>query len=273
MHKLKFIGLTGEIPNQYNQFMNGAGGHRVLKCRGGDCREVQDLVAEEKRLSVSINGAEVLSLYCTPLMVRELVVGLLMTEGVAEGICADTMSVVHGEEGITVDVAAEGKVRTGGASVTSGCVGGLTFRKKHTDAARKDRFRIPPAALQELFGKFQKLSGLYNSTGCVHSAALSDGEDILCFAEDIGRHNAVDKVLGRAVLEGLDFGGKLMMASGRLSSEIVSKCARWGVPVVASRAAPTALALRIAGECGITVVGFVRGERMNVYTHPERVIM
>jgi FdhD protein len=253
--------------------MDGAGRHRVLKCRGGDCHEVQDLVAEEKRLAVSVNGTEVLSLYCTPLMVRELVVGLLMTEGVAEGICAERMSIVHGEEEITVDVAAEGKVRTGGASITSGCVGGVTFRKKHTAAAMKDRFRIRPAALRKLFAKFQKLSDLYNSTGCVHSAALSDGEDILCFAEDIGRHNAVDKVLGHAVLEDLDFKGKLMMASGRLSSEIVSKCARWGVPVVVSRTAPTALALRIAGESGITVVGFVRGERMNVYTHPERVLM
>jgi len=246
--------------------------HAILRCKSGVCEKQDDLVAVERRLRVKINGQEILSLYCTPLMVRELVVGLIMTEGIAEGICTERMSIMYGEDLIDVEVHAEGEVRTEGGTVTSGCVGGLTFRKKHTQTAKDDPFTITTASLKDLFSRFQKLSDLYDSTGCIHSAALSDGEDILCFAEDIGRHNAVDKTIGYAILEGMDFNGKIMLASGRLSSEIVSKCAKWGIPMVASRTAPTALSLTIAEESGVTVVGFVRGERMNVYTYPHRLL-
>ncbi len=82
----------------------------------------------------------------------------------------------------------------------------------------------------------------------------------------------MDKVIGCSVLESVDLRGKIMLASGRLSSEMVAKCSRWAIPIVASRTAPTALALRIAADTGVTVVGFVRGDRLNVYTHPERVV-
>ncbi len=247
--------------------------HQILKCTGGTCEERQDLVAVERKLRVKVNGQEVLSLFCTPLMVRELVVGFLLTEGVADGVCTERMSIMYGEEEVEVEVHAEGKVRAGGGTITSGCVGGVTFQKKMSGEALNDPFSITSGDLKELFRRFQKLSQLYDSTGCIHSAAISDGEDILCFAEDIGRHNAVDKAIGYTILEGLEFSGKLMLASGRLSSEIVSKCAKWGIPMVASRTAPTALSLKIAEENGVTVVGFVRGDRMNVYTHPKRLVL
>lgn len=251
--------------------MGGTIHRKVLKCKADSCREEQDLIASETRISISINGREHLALYCTPLMIRELVVGLIMTEGIAEGICTERMSIVYTEDSVKVEVHAEGEVRTEGATVTSGCVGGLTYKKKHTDAAKTDPFAIGSDRLRELFGRFQRRSDMYNETGCIHSAALADSEDILCFAEDIGRHNAVDKVIGQAIMENIGFQGKLMMASGRLSSEIVSKCARWGIPIVASRTAPTALSLSIAEESGVTVVGFLRGERFNVYTNYQRI--
>jgi FdhD protein len=244
---------------------------KVRKLKGTDQSDVEDTVAEEKRLRISINGREVLGLYCTPLMIRELAVGLIMTEGIAEGLCTERMSIVYGDE-ISVDVPAEGKVRAEGGSITSGCVGGITFTKKLTDTAKAEKTTIRRSELTALFKRFHTRSSLYELTGCIHSAALADGEDIICFAEDIGRHNAVDKAIGSAVLEAVDPRGKIMLASGRLSSEIVSKCARWAIPIVASRTAPTALALRIAQETGVTVVGFVRGDRMNVYTHVHRVV-
>lgn len=251
--------------------MNSTRTHKVLKCKAGECRLVDDLVAEERRLSVSINGKEALSLYCTPLMIRELVVGLVLTEGIAEGLCTERMSIMYGDEEVKVELHAEGRVSTEGASITSGCVGGITMRKKHTSEAKRDKFSISPDSLMELFKRFQHRSELYNATGCIHSAALADGSDMVCFAEDIGRHNAVDKVIGYCLLEGVAFKGMMMMASGRLSSEIVSKCAKWAIPMVISRTAPTALSLKIAEEGGVTVVGFVRGDRFNVYTHPERI--
>jgi FdhD protein len=108
-------------------------------------------------------------------------------------------------------------------------------------------------------------------TGGVHSAALSDGDKIIAFAEDIGRHNAVDKVLGFCVLENIPFKGTIMMASGRLSSDIVNKCLTCSVPVIVSRTSPTSLAVEIAAASGITLIGFVRGTRMNIYSGKQRV--
>lgn len=234
--------------------------------------ERDDIIAIEKRLKVSVNGKEVLSLYCTPLMIRELVVGMLMTEDIIKGSwCAERMSIEYGED-ISVDVPAEGEVSTDGAVITSGCIGGITFPKRLTLQKIEDPFRIKIFTLKELFRRFQNTSELYKMTGCVHSAGLSDGNEIFCLAEDIGRHNAVDKVIGYAILENIPFNGKIMLASGRLSSEIVSKCAKWGIPMVASRTSPTSLALDIAEKSGITVVGFIRADRLNVYTNPQRLI-
>ncbi len=243
----------------------------IRKLKGDTVSEVEDTIAEEKRLRISVNGKEVLGLYCTPLMVRELAVGLVMTEGIAEGICTERISILYGDE-ITVDVPAESEAKIEGASITSGCVGGITFKKDLTDTAKGETTTVSRSKLRELFKEFQKRSSLYELTGCVHSAALSDGEDLVCFAEDIGRHNAVDKAIGCAILESANPQGKIMLASGRLSSEIVAKCAKWAIPIVASRTAPTALALGIAERTGVTVVGFVRGDRMNVYTYPERIV-
>lgn len=251
--------------------MKTTGNWKIIKYKGTERIEVDDVVATEARLRVSVNGHEVLSLYCTPFMIRELVVGLLMTEGVAEGICTDRMSIQYGQD-IEVDVPAEGEIRRQGATVTSGCVGGITFHKELTTEAMKDNSRFHREAISGLFAKFHSRSELYASTGCIHSAALVTEDGIVLFAEDIGRHNAVDKVIGAAILEGVEFGGKMLLASGRLSSEIVSKCARWGIPLVVSRTAPTALALKMAESSGVTLVGFVRGSRMNVYTHHERVV-
>ncbi len=233
---------------------------------------VEDAVAVEKKVRISVNGKDILRLYCTPLMVKELVVGLVMTEGIIRGNwCADRMSIEYGND-ILVDIPAEGEVLTEGMTITSGCIGGVTFEKKPAADTVDDKFTIGRNDLKYVFNDFQARSELYKHTGCVHSAALSDGRVIICFAEDIGRHNAVDKVIGFALLENIPFSGKIMLASGRISSEIASKCSRWGIPVLATRTAPTNLAVEIAEESGVTIIGFVRGNRFNVYTHPERVV-
>ncbi len=251
--------------------MDGYIKKQIIKNTSGAFEETEDPVAVEKRLRVSVNGKELLSLYCTPLMVRELVVGMFMTEEIIKGgWCAERMSIEYGED-IKVDIPAEGEASMEGAVITSGCIGGLTFPKRQSLQKFEDPFSIGADGLKSLFRKFQKASELYQLTGCVHSAALSDGESILCLAEDIGRHNAVDKIIGYAILENIPFHGKIMLASGRLSSEIVAKCAKWSIPVVASRTSPTSLAVDIAAASGVTVVGFIRADRFNIYTHPGRI--
>jgi FdhD protein len=245
---------------------------RVIVKNSGDAfEEIEDSIAIEQRLRILVNGREILSMYCTPLMIRELVVGMLMSENIIKGKwCGEKMSIVYGED-VSVDVPVDGDISIEDAVITSGCIGGITFPKRAALQKIDDAFSISAGRLKELFRDFQKMSDLYHLTGCMHSAGMSDGKSILCLAEDIGRHNAVDKVIGYAILEEIPFNGKMMLASGRLSSEIVSKCARWGIPVVGSRTSPTSLAVDIAEKSGITVVGFIRGDRLNVYTHPERI--
>jgi FdhD protein len=236
-------------------------------------KEFEDSIAIEKRVKIMVNGNEVLSLYCTPLMIRELVVGIMMTEDIIKGSwCSERMSIIYGDD-VEVDIAAEGEVSTEGAVVTSGCIGGITFPKRLSLKKIDDPFQISTGRILKLFKTFQNASELFKLTGCVHSAAISDGDDILCQAEDIGRHNAVDKTIGYMLLENIPFQGKIMLASGRLSSEIVSKCAKWCIPIVASRTSPTSLAVEIAQKVGLTLVGFVRAGRMNIYANPQRIIL
>jgi FdhD protein len=247
---------------------------RIKRFNDSSLEEVEDPVAVEQRLKILVNGKEILKLYCTPVMIRELVVGFLMTEGIFRGTwCTERMNIQHEEDEITVDIPAEGEVVLDRATITSGCVGGVTFEKVEEEAPVMKGPFITAKRLFELFEKFQKFSRLYRLTGCVHSAALSDGESILVLTEDIGRHNAVDKVIGYSIMEKISLNDKIMLVSGRLSSEMVIKCSRWAVPILVSRTAPTTRALEIAQVRGITIIGFLRGRRFNIYSHPERVLL
>ncbi len=118
---------------------------------------------------------------------------------------------------------------------------------------------------------FQSRAKLWKQTGGVHACALAGGEGILLFTEDIGRHNAFDKVMGRALLEGIDVADKFVLMTGRVSAQIVSKAAACGVAMLVSRSAVTDLGIKLARRFGITLVGFLRGRRLNVYTGHERV--
>ena len=247
---------------------------KIIKIQGTSSREIEDYIAVEKRLRISVNGKEVISLYCTPIMIKELVIGLLLTEvkGFSMNkIPLEEMRIVYGEE-IKVDIhVAEGILTE--KVVASRCPGGITFNKKRNFGKIKDNFSITIAAIKKLFEEFLRKTEFFQLTGCFHSAALSDGKRILAFAEDIGRHNAVDKVIGYSVIKDIHFTGKLMLVSCRLSSEITSKCSRWGIPIIASRAAPTDLAIEIAEMSGMTLIGFVREDRLNVYTNPQRILL
>lgn len=247
--------------------------HSIVKISAETSERTTDLIAVEKKLRIKVNGNEVLTLYCSPTMVKELVVGFFMTEGLIKGQwCIDTVSVSHEADDIIADISAEGSVDTTGGAITSGCAGGRTFSSRKEFPFIEDSFSIKASEISELYKKFQSMSSLYKLTGCVHSAALSDGREILCHAEDIGRHNAVDKVIGSALLDGIDFKAKVMLTSGRITSEVSTKCLKWGIPILCSRAAPTDLALKLAQTGNMTVVGFVRGGRLNVYTVKERVL-
>jgi len=115
-------------------------------------------------------------------------------------------------------------------------------------------------------------SSIYRMTGGVHSAALCDRKHILVFADDIGRHNAIDKIFGQCLLENIPIGENIILTSGRISSEILLKVAKRKIPMIISKSAPTDLGVRLAEDLGITLIGFARGRRMNVYAHDRRMV-
>jgi FdhD protein len=245
---------------------------RVIKIKDQTAEEVLDLIAVETRISIAVNGKNVLSLYCTPTMVRELVVGLVHNEGLIEGEwCAERMSIVYDDE-IKIDIPATGKVFEGERTVTSGCAGGIKLVRERPAEKVSDTTVFRADTIKKLYREFQQRSDSYKMTGGVHSASLSEATQMLVFAEDIGRHNAVDKAIGYCLLENISFEGKIMMVSGRLSSEIVLKCAKCHIPLLVSRAAPTTLAVETAEAAGLTLIGFMRGDRMNVYAGMQRIL-
>ena len=243
---------------------------KILKKHETWFEEREDYVAVEKKLKVSVNGKDFITLHCTPLMIKELIIGLFVTEGIIPEIHPENIKIEYGED-VSVDISVLESILPEGL-ITSRCIGGVTLGKEKYFEKAKDDFFLEAETLKKIFEDFQKKSGLFRLTGCFHGAAVSDEEKILVFAEDIGRHNAVDKVIGYFLLENITFKRKVMLVSCRLSSEIVSKCSRWGIPILASRAAPTDLAVEIAETTGITLIGFVRGDSMNVYTHPQRLL-
>jgi len=244
---------------------------RILRIKDDSSDEIDDLIAIEKKVRISVNGKNVLSLYCTPSMIREFAVGIINNEGLISGEwCAERMTIEYGEE-IRVDISSSGTVNEGEKVITSGCAGGISLMRSRPEKPITDNISFSAGTVRNVFREFQKKSEGYRLTGGLHSAALTDGKNILAFAEDIGRHNAVDKVIGYCILENVEFPGKIMLASGRLSSEIALKCSRCGIPVLVSRAAPTSLAVAIAASAGLTVVGFMRGDRMNVYSGRQRI--
>jgi FdhD protein len=194
-----------------------------------------------------------------------------MTEGILKGDwCPEKISIEENEKDIIVKVALEGFISLEGKTITSGCMSSVSFLndvKGYID----DKIQIEPEKLFSLFKIFQEESVLYRTTGCIHASALANENEILFIAEDVGRHNAVDKVIGWALLNKIPFEGKIIIVSGRISSEMALKTAKWKIPIIVSRTAPTSLAVEISEKAGLTVIGFLRGNRFNIYTHPERV--
>jgi len=227
-------------------------------------------VAVEHPLTVSVGDVEVATLLCSPSHVEDLVVGFLFSEGFIGGL-GDVIALHHDPDAGRVVVELRGSLPPARRVVTSGCGARGTLRAEGLPRRVEAELEVEVSELVEAMTELNRSGRLFEATGAVHSAGLARGGRVLVVREDVGRHNAVDKVVGAALRSGLGPGGLVVLASGRLSSEMVLKAARFGAPVVASRAAPTDLAVELAERLGITLVGFLRGLRMNLYANPERI--
>ena len=234
--------------------------------------------AREFPLTIMLNGEQLVTVLCSPGDFEALAVGFLFSEGIIKAKEEITGLTLDDERGIirirtATDKTADGKLFMKRV-LTTGCGRGMAFYS-YADLDRKKKVlsdvRVAPADVLALSKEFQGASELYRTTHGVHSAALCDARKILVFAEDIGRHNAVDKVLGRCLLDGIAVTDRILVTSGRISSEILFKAAGSGIPVLISKSAPTDMGVDLARELGITLIGFVRGGAMNVYAGRERI--
>ncbi len=250
----------------------------VLKVREGQSEEIEDLVIIETPVTIYLNGDELVTLLCSPDKLEYLALGFLRSEGLISKMEDLEAIRVREEEGlIEVDLkegAGLAEKLYGKRTVTSGCGKGTVFFSA-LDSLRSSpltgNLRISSEKVLELMNSMQEKAELYKNTGGVHSAALADSDKILLFCEDIGRHNAIDKIVGQCLHEGISTEDKVIVSSGRLSSEILLKAAKLKIQLLISRAAPTSLCLELAENLNITLVGFARGKRCNIYTHAWRI--
>ncbi len=240
---------------------------------------MDDVVVLEIPLTIYLNGEELITLLCTPQKLDRLTLGFLRSEGLLQSCDQVKTLRVDEERGLVEVELAGGKGLAeklyGKRTITSGCGKGTMFYSA-LDTLRSNpvnsEVKFDRRQIWSLMRLMHKHSALYRATGGVHGAALVDHQRVLFFFEDIGRHNAVDKIVGECLIGGISLEDKALITTGRLSSEILLKSAKLSLPVLISRSAPTSLTVELAEQLNITVIGFARGLRMCVYTHPWRVL-
>ena len=234
-------------------------------------------VVRELPLTIIVNDEELATLVCSPHELETLAVGFLVSEGLLQNP-DDLLEISCREEQGVIWIRTACPFQSGGflkRNFTSCCGKGrpsLHFINDYN--------QIQPVASDVTFTAKQVVrysalldenSDVFKLTGGVHEAALAHGDSLVIRYEDIGRHNALDRVLGYTFLNRIDTSDKAVVLSGRVASEMLTKAARIGVPLVVSRSAPTSLSIDLADQLGITIAGFTRGNSFNVYTHPERI--
>jgi FdhD protein len=257
---------------------------RYVRFRADEGRLVDEPVIGEMRLAITVDGQEIVQLMCSPRRVSALVLGFLYHEGIIESY-DDVLAIrVCLPDGVAeVRLARPMEQLPTRRIITSGCTGGVSFGAylEELDSLRlpPDDVRVEPALMYRSLRTLYDHSDLYNRSGGVHTSILLDPRqpanqpvEVLAVGEDIGRHNTIDKLRGEMLLRDADPAGCMIVASGRISSEMLLKAALMRTPIVGSRTSPTQLAVTLAERLGLTVIGYIRSASMNVYTNPWRVL-
>ena len=235
----------------------------------GKPSKVLETIVNDEEIEMIINNSVSRRFSISPNSLREFTVGYLLGEGLTGS--ADNISNISIEENIIkaeidlddFDIRKE-------LVVGSDCFGGWRTKIEFIGKVKSD-FTISKEALTEAFGKLKKEAKVWQETGGTHVAGIVY-EDNFIAIEDVSRHVAVDKVIGAGALKNYDFSKSFIVYSGRMPADMLIKIARVGIPIIASNAAPTSSGFSVAEETRVTMLGFVRGERFNIYTHPHRII-
>jgi FdhD protein len=254
------------VPRQYVRFV------------GDRAEAVEASVIGEIRFTIQVNDRELVTLMCSAWQLQPLVLGFLYLEGLIDAIDEVELLRVCLEDRLADVRLAHGFPDLPPRKIlTSGCTGGVSFGK-YLDRIEQfrllpDAIRVAPGQLYALLRELYDHSWLYRQSGGVHTSIFAEQGSSAprLVAEDIGRHNTLDKLQGMALLQGVPTRGGTIVASGRISSEMLFKAAIMGVPIVGSRTSPTQLALAVADRLNITVCGYLRQGSVNVYTHAQRI--
>lgn len=238
--------------------------------------EAQVYIIGEQSITLTVNNEPWLTFMCTPIDLEALAVGFLYNEEIISSIDEiASIRVCPSEENI--DIWLNRSIKKPDKWVrTSGCSGGITSVENSTLQKGKVKsqanYVLPAERIGQLIELLGKSQALYHTSGGVHTSALSDGEKIIIVVEDIGRHNTLDKLAGRCIMEHIHPKKSIILSTGRISSEMIQKARRIGATTVISRTSPSSLSVEIAEELGITLIGYARHNRFTIYSCPERIL-
>jgi FdhD protein len=253
----------------------------ILRFGNGQAERVEDHIVTEYTVTVKLNGQEFVTMVCTPEYIEDMVIGFLASEGVIKSQEDIEDLWIQEKEGfVHVTTSRQNPYYQDlqGKRYLTSCCGasrqGFVFASDALTAKKmtNNTVKIKVDDCFRLMKNMQDSAEVFQQTGGVHNAALCDKVGPIIMRMDIGRHNALDKIYGYCLKNNISIDDKFIVFSGRISSEILLKVAKIGCAVVLSKSAPTELALKLADHLGITAIGFIRNESMNVYTHPERII-
>ncbi|MFJ8261918.1 formate dehydrogenase accessory sulfurtransferase FdhD [Rummeliibacillus sp. NPDC094406] len=253
----------------------------ILRVENGQVQKVEDTIVTEYAVTVKINQQEFVTMVCTPEYVEDMVVGYLASEKVITHF--DDIEKIWFQEKEGVVHVQTKKVNPFATKLQNkryitSCCGmsrqGFVFANDALAAKKMDdiHIQLTPQDCFHLMQNMQQNAVTFQKTGGVHNAALCDASDVVLSRKDIGRHNALDKIYGYCLQHDISIHDKVIVFSGRISSEILLKVSKIGCEIILSKSAPTELALQLADQLGITTVGFIRQNSLNVYTHAERIL-
>lgn len=262
--------------------MEKAVAREIIRVEGNYTKKIEKIVVTEYAVTVKINQQEFVTMVCTPEYVEDMVIGYLASERIIR-TAEDIEEIWHQEKEGFVHVKTKHinpfyQQMQNKRYITS-CCGmsrqGFVFANDALVAKKMEgiNVRITTDDCFRLMRDMQDTAEVFKQTGGVHNAALCNVNGILLSRMDIGRHNALDKIYGHCLRNNISIQDKIIVFSGRISSEILLKVSKIGCEIVLSKSAPTELALQLAEELGITTVGFVRNNTLNIYTHQERILL
>lgn len=242
---------------------------------GNRTTDVDGTVVEEAQVCISINGEELATFMASPNELDLMAIGFLANEGIIQSP-ADIRQLHISKNGTCADVwlqdAKFEKPRK--FIITAGCGGGVTFDDlSQAHEPLQSDLTATPEQLAVLMRQMHLGATLYQEARGIHTAVLATPDKILLQVEDIGRHNCLDKLRGAAMMQEVKTEGRILLSSGRISSEMINKARRLGTPIVCSRTSPTSLSVQLAEAWNITIIAYLRQDRMRIYTHPERVML